>query len=93
MTKLTDGRQTVAISMQIWDGRGFLPDFSNDFFNVGGLPRTENSDAYSVKDVCYCIDQATTRATSSIRRPRHTTRRTGLPAGSSWKRLERGKTE
>lgn len=58
MTKLTDGRQTVAISMQIWDGRGFLPDFSNDFFNVGSLPRTEDSDAYSVKDVCYCIDQA-----------------------------------
>ena len=38
MTKLTDGRQTVAISMQIWDGRGFLPDFSNVFFTLEVCP-------------------------------------------------------
>lgn len=59
--KLTDGKRTVDIKMQVWDGSGYGPDWSNDFFVAGNLPRIENKHGlvYIVKDVGYCIDQAT----------------------------------
>ena len=58
MTRLTDGNKTVEITMQTWTGNGYTPDFSNDFFEVGGLERDEEKDAYIVPDVDYCVDYA-----------------------------------
>lgn len=57
MTKLTDGKRTVEISMMVWMGTCFAPDWSNDFFDVG-LLSTNDDGAYIVNDVGYCIDQA-----------------------------------
>ena len=56
--KLTDGKRTVAIKMQTWNGSGFDPDWSSDFFDVGGLPADDDTGASIVADVDYCIDQA-----------------------------------
>ena len=56
--KLTDGKRTVKISMVIWQENGYSPDWSNDFFVAGLLPYEEETDAYVVNDVDYCIDQA-----------------------------------
>ena len=62
MTKLTDGKRTVAIEMMIWQKTGYSPDWSNDFFEVGGLPCHEDEQTgdtvYHVGDVDYCIEQA-----------------------------------
>ena len=58
MTRLTDGKKTVEITMCVWNGNGYDPDFSNDFFGVGGLERDEEKDAYIVPDVDYCVDYA-----------------------------------
>lgn len=61
MTKLTDGKRTVSVRMMIWNGNGYDPDWSNDFFEVGGLPYHEDDHGdlvYEVKDVGYCIEQA-----------------------------------
>lgn len=58
MTRLTDGTRTVEIEMARWNGTGFNPDWSMDFFEVGGLPYDEEADTYKVDDVDYCIDQA-----------------------------------
>lgn len=55
---LTDGKKTVIIRMCIWEGNGYSPDWSNDFFDAGSLPYNESKGAYIVKDVDYCIDQA-----------------------------------
>lgn len=56
--KLTDGKKTVEIKMCVWEGSGYSPDWSMDFFNAGGLKFDESSNAYIVEDVDYCIDQA-----------------------------------
>lgn len=57
--KLTDGMKTVAIRMMYWTGNGFTEDWSNDFFEAGGLPRSEVDDTVCiVEDVDYCIEQA-----------------------------------
>lgn len=58
MTRLTDGRRIVDISMRVWDDdcNNYTPDWSADFFNIGLL--SLNGDAYVVKDVGYCIEQA-----------------------------------
>ena len=56
MTRLTDGKQTIEITMQIWTGPGYSPDWSGDFF--GPLPYDEEQEAYIVEDVDYCIEQA-----------------------------------
>lgn len=58
MTRFTDGKKTIEITMyEIKDGnRG--EDFSNDFFEVGGLQFDEELHAYIVDDVDYCADQA-----------------------------------
>ena len=61
MTRLTDGKNTVGISMMEWKLYGLSPDWSNDFFDVGLLPfvEDENGDhVYIVDDVQYCIEQA-----------------------------------
>lgn len=56
--KLTDGKRTIEIRMQVWEeGSGYGPDWSNDFFVAGVLPHDENF-FYQVNDVDYCIDQA-----------------------------------
>ena len=36
--KMTDGTRTVEITMRKWTDHGYTPDFSNDFFDAGGLP-------------------------------------------------------
>ena len=58
--KLYDGKKLVEITMHLWDEReaNMSPDFSNDFFEAGGLKHIEQLDAYLVDDVEYCIDQA-----------------------------------
>ena len=59
MTRITDGRKVVEITMYEIDETGRrLPDWSNEFFEIGGLPLDEEKDAYIVDDVDYCIDQA-----------------------------------
>lgn len=58
MTKLTDGKKTVEITMKMWKYGQYTPDWSNDFFEVGGLEYDEELDAYKVNDVDYCIEQA-----------------------------------
>jgi hypothetical protein len=55
---LTDGKRTVNITMRVWNGSGYDPDWSADFFNAGGLPTDEETGAKVVEDVEYCIDQA-----------------------------------
>lgn len=58
MTRLTDGKKTVEIEMMVWEGNGYTPDWSNDFFEIGNLEFDEDVGAYKVVDVDYCIDQA-----------------------------------
>lgn len=58
MIKLTDGTRTVEITITSWDGSGYEPDWSMDFFEVGSLPYNEETETYTVPDVDYCIDQA-----------------------------------
>lgn len=60
MTILTDSKRTVGITMRTWEGSGYSPDWSQDFFEAGSLPRRETSRGieYIVEDVAYCIDQA-----------------------------------
>ena len=58
MTRLYDGNKTVEISMSNWTGDGYTPDWSADFFEVGCLRYNEDLDAYEVKDVDYCVNQA-----------------------------------
>lgn len=57
MTRLTDNTKTVEITMNNWTGNGYTPDWSNDFFEIGGLELTE-SGAYIVPDVDYCVSCA-----------------------------------
>ena len=56
--KITDGKKTVDIRMMVWDGNGYSPDWSLDFFDAGGLPYDDEKDVYTVDDVDYCIEQA-----------------------------------
>ena len=58
MTRLTDGKITAEITMNTWHGNGYTPDWSHDFFAVGGMEYDEETDAYKVEDVEYCIEQA-----------------------------------
>lgn len=58
MTRLTDGMRTIEITMATWNGNGWSPDWSCDFFEVGGLEFDEKASAYKVRDIAYCIDQA-----------------------------------
>lgn len=56
--KITDGKRTVEIRMMIWQETGFSPDWSNDYFGAGQLPYDDETEAYTVQDVEYCIDAA-----------------------------------
>lgn len=56
--KITDGKKTVNIRMMTWEGSGYSPDWSLDFFEAGGLPYDEEKDVYTVENVDYCIEQA-----------------------------------
>ena len=58
MTRLTDGKKTVEITINNWTGDGYTPDWSADFFDAGCLHYNEELDAYQVEDVDYCVDQA-----------------------------------
>lgn len=49
--KLTDGKKTVEIKIQRWNGSGYDPDWSADYFNAGSLPYDEETDTYTVEDV------------------------------------------
>lgn len=60
--KITDGTKTVEIRIQKWNGSGYDPDWSTDFFDAGLLPYNEETDTYTVEDVDYCIDMAQTEA-------------------------------
>ena len=58
MTRLTDGKKTVEITMyEVRDGVE-LPDWSFDFFETGSLDLDEEKDAFIVGNVDYCIEQA-----------------------------------
>lgn len=54
--KMTDGHKTITITMQEWNGSGYGPDFSQDFFD--GARYDRELDCYVVPDVDYCVDQA-----------------------------------
>lgn len=56
--KITDGKKTVEIRMMVWEGNGYSPDWSLDFFEAGSLPYNDETGTYTVDDVDYCIDQA-----------------------------------
>lgn len=56
--KITDGKKTVEIKIQRWNGSGYDPDWSNDYFTAGALPYNEDTDTYTVDNVDYCIDAA-----------------------------------
>lgn len=56
--KITDGKKTVEIKIQRWNGNGYEPDWSNDYFDAGSLPYDEETGVYTVPDVDYCIDMA-----------------------------------
>ena len=60
MIRLTDGYATVTIEMKTWDERNqcYTPDRAPEFFDVGGLPIDLITQAYMVKDVNYCLDEA-----------------------------------
>jgi hypothetical protein len=61
--KITDGTKTVEIRIQKWNGSGYDPDWSNDYFSAGSLPYDEETDTYTVDDVDYCIDMAMSELT------------------------------
>lgn len=61
MVVLIDNNKAVEISIREWDEEkpGYGPDWSADFFEVGGLETVDNPEiAYIVDDVDYCIEQA-----------------------------------
>lgn len=40
--KITDGKKTVEIRIQRWNGSGYDPDWSTDYFDAGTLPYNED---------------------------------------------------
>ena len=58
MTKFTDGKQTISISMCVYENGNMSPDWEEDFFEVGSLPLEEKTETYIVDDVEYLIKQA-----------------------------------
>ena len=61
MIRLIDNSKAVEISIRDWDEENtqYSPDWSADFFEVGGLKTVDVPDlAYIVEDVDYCIEQA-----------------------------------
>ena len=60
MTRLFDGTKTAEITMRSWNSNtnSYTPDWSNDFFEIGGLEYDDEHEAYKVDDVEYCVEQA-----------------------------------
>lgn len=60
MVTLIDNNKAVEITIREWnEENGYGPDWSADFFEVGGLKTIDDPElAYIVDDVDYCIDQA-----------------------------------
>lgn len=60
MTRLFDGTKTAEITMRFWNSNTnrYTPDWSNDFFAIGGLEYDDEHEAYKVDDVEYCVEQA-----------------------------------
>lgn len=56
--RLYDRKNLVDITMNIWTGDGYTPDWSADFFATAGMEYDSSLDAFIVDDVEYCIDQA-----------------------------------
>lgn len=56
--KIYDGKKTVELKMCVWEGSGYSPDWSEDFFEAGSLDYDEEREAYRVESVDYCIEQA-----------------------------------
>lgn len=56
--KITDGKRTVEITMHTFDGASLSPDWSSDFFEAGGLPVDNETEAYMVESVDYCVSMA-----------------------------------
>lgn len=55
--KMTDGKKLVEVTMKIWDGSGYGPDWANEFFETAGLEFDGEVGAFMVNDVDYCIEQ------------------------------------
>lgn len=55
--KITDGKKLVDVTMKVWNGSGYGPDWANDFFNSGCLEFDDDINAFMVDDVDYCIEQ------------------------------------
>lgn len=58
MTRFTDGKKTVCISMSVYEYGSMSPDWEKDFFDVGSLPYDDEEDVYTVDDVEYLVEQA-----------------------------------
>lgn len=61
MVTLIDNNKAVEITIREWneENPGYGPDWSADFFEVGGLKTVDDpEEAYIVDDVDYCIEQA-----------------------------------
>lgn len=64
MTYFFDGETLVGISIFTWNGTGLFPDWSDDFFGIGSLPKTDLEvngyvrPVYCVEDTDYCLDKA-----------------------------------
>lgn len=58
MARFTDGKRTLEITMKVWNGNSYDPDWSNDCFGVGALEYDEERDAYMVEDVEYLAEVA-----------------------------------
>lgn len=58
MTRFTDGKKTLEITMMVWNGSGYSPDWSNDCFNISSLEYDEEKEAYIVDDVDYLAEVA-----------------------------------
>lgn len=64
--KITDGKKTVEIKIQRWNGSGYDQDWSTDYFDAGTLPYNEETDTYTVANVDYCIDAAKTMMAHAV---------------------------
>lgn len=56
--KMTDGTRTIVIEIRRWNGTGYDPDWSVDYFSAGSLVYNADTDCYIVQDVQHCIDVA-----------------------------------
>lgn len=57
MTRITDGKKTVEIVMQVWDNynKAYRPDFSEEFFIGKYESYNALDEEFAVDDVDYCV--------------------------------------